>query len=137
MAAAAGLGLLVYATTGKSKWSVVCAVLLSAAALLSAAPASADDPADDAFVAALAKDGIGTTDRDTALAAAHTVCADLDHHENTSTLAMKVMEGTHFSLQQSLYFVGASMSAYCPQYIGHTHNSPNWLGSPFPVSVFR
>jgi hypothetical protein len=121
---------------GKWKWSAGCAVLLSAAALLSAAPASAD-PTDDAFVAALDKGGIGTPDRDTALAAAHTVCAELDNNENTSTLAMKVMKDTHLSVQQSLYFVGASMSAYCPQYIGHTHNSPNWLGPPFPVSEFR
>ena len=62
---------------GPKKWSTVCAVLLSAAALLSAAPASAD-PADDAFVAALAKDGIVINDRNTAIAIAHTMCAGLD-----------------------------------------------------------
>src|SRR5512140_2048619 len=121
---------------GKWKWSAGCAVLLSAAALLSAAPASAD-PTDDAFVAALEKDGIGITDRNSALAAAHTVCDELDNNQNTNTLAVSLMKGTGLSLQQSSYFVGASMSAYCPQHIGHTDNSPpNWLNPPFPVSVW-
>jgi hypothetical protein len=117
---------------GKWKWSAGCAVLLSAAALLSAAPASAD-PTDDAFVAALAKDDIGITDRNTAIAAAHTVCDELDNNQNTSVLAMNLMKDTGLSLQQSSYFVGASMSAYCPQYIGHTDNSPNWLNPYVPV----
>ena len=111
---------------GPGKWSTVCAVLLSAAALLSAAPASAD-PTDDAFVMALEKDGLGITDRNTAIAMAHTVCAELDNNQNTSVLAMNLMKDTDLSLKQSSYFVGASMSAYCPQYIGHTDNSLNWL----------
>ena len=54
---------------GPGKWSTGCAVLLSAAVLLCAAPASAD-PTDDAFVAALAKDGIVFTDRNAAIAKA-------------------------------------------------------------------
>ena len=114
------------------KWSTVCAVLLSAAALFSAAPASAD-PTDDAFVAALAKDGIVITDRDTAIAMAHTVCTELDNNQKTSVLAMSLMDDTNLSLKQSSYFVGASMSAYCPQYIGHTDNSLNWLKPYSPV----
>ena len=121
---------------GKWKWSTVCAVLLSAAALLSAAPASAD-PTDDAFVAGLAKDGIGITDRNTALAAAHTVCDELGNNQNTSVLAMNLTKDTDLSLQQSGYFVGASMSAYCPQYIGHTHSSLNWLKPYNPVPQFK
>jgi Protein of unknown function (DUF732) len=121
---------------GKWKWSAGCAVLLSAAALLSAAPASAD-PTDDAFIAALEKYGITITDRNSALVAAHTVCDELANNPNTSTLAMSLTKNTSLSLQQSSYFVGASMSAYCPQYIGHTDNSPpNWLIPPFPVSVW-
>jgi hypothetical protein len=42
-------------------------------------------------------------------------------------------ECTDLSLKQSSYFVGASMSAYCPQYIGHTDNSLNWLKPYSPV----
>jgi hypothetical protein len=117
---------------GPGKWSTVCAVLLSAAALLSAAPASAD-PTDDAFVAALAKDGIVITDRDTAIAMAHTVCAGFDNNEKSSVLAMRLKKHTDLSLKQSSYFVGVSMSAYCPQYEGLTDNSLNWLNPGPPL----
>jgi hypothetical protein len=117
---------------GPGKWSTVCAVLLSAAALLSAAPASAD-PTDDAFVAALAKDGIVITERDTAIAMAHTVCAGFDKNEKSSVLAMRLMKHTDLSLKQSSYFVGVSMSAYCPQYEGLTDNSLNWLNPGPPL----
>ena len=117
---------------GPGKWSTVCAVLLSAAALLSAAPASAD-PTDDAFVAALAKDGIVITDRDTAIAMAHTVCAGFDKNEKSSVLAMRLKKHTDLSLKQSSFFVGVSMSAYCPQYEGLTDNSLNWLNPGPPL----
>jgi len=111
---------------GPGKWPTVCAVLLSAAMLLSAAPASAD-PTDDAFVAALAKDGIVITDRNTAIAMAHTVCAGLDKTNKSAILAMKLMKDTDLSLKQSSYFIGVSISAYCPQYTGLTDDSANWL----------
>jgi hypothetical protein len=114
------------------KWSTVCAVLLSAAALLSAAPASAD-PTDDAFVAALAKDGIVIGDRDTTIATAHAVCAGFDKNEKSSVLAMRLMKHTDLSLKQSSYFVGVSMSAYCPQHEGLTDNSLNWLNPGPPL----
>jgi hypothetical protein len=118
---------------GLGKWSTVCAVLLSAAALLSAAPASAD-PTDDAFVAALAKDGIGVADRNATVAMAHTVCAGLDKTNKSAVLAMKLMRDTDLSLKQSSYFIGVSIAAYCPQYIGRTDNSTYWL-YPGPVYV--
>jgi Protein of unknown function (DUF732) len=111
---------------GPGKWSTVCAVLLSAAVLLCAAPASAD-PTDDAFVAALAKDGIVVTDRNAAIATAHTVCAGIDKNKKTSLLAMRLMKDSDLSLKQSGYLIGLSMSAYCPQYEGLTDNSTNWL----------
>ena len=111
---------------GPKMWSTFCAVLLSATALLSAGPASAD-PIDDAFVAALAKEGIAFTDHNNAIATARTVCAGLDKSDKSSVLAMKLMKDTDLSLRQSSYFVGASISAYCPQYIGQTDNSARWL----------
>jgi Protein of unknown function (DUF732) len=111
---------------GPEKWPTVCAILLSTAALLSAAPASAD-PTDSAFVAALAKDGIVFPDHNTAVAIAHTVCAGLDKSNKTAVAAMKLMKDTDLSLKQSSYFIGASISAYCPQYIGRTDNSASWL----------
>jgi hypothetical protein len=118
---------------GLRKWSTVWAVVLSAAALLSEGPASAD-PTDDAFVAALAKEGIGVADRSATVATAHTVCAGLDKTNKSAVLAMKLMKDTDLSLKQSSYFIGVSIAAYCPQYIGRTDNSTYWL-YPLPIYV--
>ena len=115
---------------GPAKWSTACAVLLSAAPLLCAAPASADQ-IDDAFVAALAKNGIAMSDRNTAVSMAHTVCAGFDQGQPSTTLAMRIVKDTDLSPKQAGYFVGVSVAAYCPQYRGNTDNSMNWM-VPFP-----
>ena len=117
---------------GSGKWSTVCAALLFAAALISAAPASAD-PTDDAFVAALVNYGISTPDHNTAIAMAHTVCAGFDKNEKSSVLAMRLKKETNLSLRQSSFFVGVSVSAYCPQYKGRTDDSLNWLNPGPPL----
>lgn len=59
---------------GRAAWPAACAVVLSAAALLCAAPAAADE-ADDAFLAGLAKGGITMFDDDDAIAMGHSVCS--------------------------------------------------------------
>jgi hypothetical protein len=115
---------------GLGKWST--AVVLSGVALLTAAPALAD-PTDDAFVAALGKEGIVVTDRNTTIAMAHTVCAGFDKNDKSSVLAMKLMKDTDLSLKQSGYFIGVSISAYCSQYVGRTDNSTNWLNPGPPL----
>jgi hypothetical protein len=117
-------------TAGSAKWSPICAVLLSAAALLCAAPAAADQT-DDAFVAALAKNGIAMSDRNTAVSMGHTVCAGFDKGEASTALAMRIVKDTDLSPKQAGYFVGVSVAAYCPQYRGNTDNSLNWM-VPFP-----
>jgi hypothetical protein len=127
---------MIHLNVGPEKWSIVCAVLLSAAALLPAVPASAD-PTDDAFVAALAKEGIAFPDQNTAIAIGHTVCAGFDKTNKSSVLVMKLMKDTDLSLKQSSYFVGASISAYCPQYVGRTDNSANWLRPAPPLNPLR
>jgi Protein of unknown function (DUF732) len=115
---------------GPAKCSTACAVLLSAAALLCAAPAAAD-PTDDAFVAALAKNGIAMSDRNAAVSMAHTVCAGFDKGEASTAQAMRIVKDTDLSPKQAGYFVGVSVAAYCPQYMGNTDNSMNWM-VPFP-----
>ena len=112
--------------------SIRCAVLLFVAALFSAAPASAD-PNDGAFVDALAKDGIILPDQNAAIAMAHAMCAGLDQRAKTSLLAMKLMKETDLSMRQSSYFIGAAISAYCPQYVGHTDNSTRFLNPGPPL----
>ena len=119
-------------SVGPAKWSTVCAVLLSALAPISTAPASADTT-DDAVVAALAKQGIVITDRDTTIAMAHTVCAGFDKHYKSSVLAMKLVRDTDLSLKQSGYFIGVAVSAYCPQYAGRTGTSANFLNPGPPL----
>jgi hypothetical protein len=115
-----------------TKGSIPCAVLLFAAALFSAAPASAD-PNDGAFVDALAKDGIVLPDQNAAIAMAQKVCAGLDHRAKPSLLAMKLMKETDLSMKQSSYFIGAAISAYCPEYAGHTDNSTRYLNPGPPL----
>ncbi len=111
------------------KWSTVCAGLLTAAALVSAPSASAD-PADDQFLGALSNYGI-VMNNDNAIAMAHAVCAGFDKNANSNYIAMKVSKEASLTLRQSGFFVGASMSAYCPQFIGKTDDSLHWL-DPFP-----
>ena len=111
---------------GVGKWSTACAVFLSAAALVSAPPASADDT-DDAFIAALASRGIIMPDPDTAIAMAGTVCAGLDANQTIPIVAMKLMRDTNLSPRDSGFFIGLSVAAYCPQYKGTTDSSDTSL----------
>jgi hypothetical protein len=107
------------------------AVFLSGAALVWAAPASADQT-DSAFVAALAKGGITMSDPNTAVGMAHTVCAGLDANQPVSLVAMRLMKDTNFTPRQSGYFIGLSVAAYCPQDKDKTDDtSVTWL-LPFP-----
>lgn len=115
---------------GLGKSSTICAVLLSAAALLPAAPASADE-SDDAFIAALDNNGIDINDRNTAITMGHNVCAGLDKGQDSSVLVLKVINDTNLSARQAGYFVGVSVAAYCPQYKGTLNPSLMWL-LPFP-----
>jgi Protein of unknown function (DUF732) len=112
--------------------SMMCAALLSAAALFWAAPASAD-PNDGPFVDALAKDGIVFPDQNAAISMGHSVCAELDQSDKSSVLAMKLMKETALTMKQSGYFIGVAISAYCPQYIGHTDDSTRWLNPGPPL----
>lgn len=106
--------------------------MMCVAALFSAAPASAG-PTDDSFLAALANYGIAINDPNTAIAMARTVCAGFDNNQRSSILAMKVMKDTSLSPKQAGYFIGVSVSAYCPQYKGQTDGSLDWLNPGPPL----
>jgi hypothetical protein len=112
--------------------SAVCAFALCTSALLFAAPATAD-PTDDAFIGALTKNGITVSDRDSATSMAQAVCDGFDHHQKPSLMAMKLMKQSGLSLKQSSYFVGVAISAYCPEYLGHTDTSAAWLNPGPPL----
>ena len=104
------------------KWSPVGAVLLSATALLSAAPASADGT-DNAFVAALAKHGIEFTNRNAAIATGHNLCADLENGQSPTTLVLSIVKDTNFSPHEAGYILGASVASYCPELREDIENS--------------
>lgn len=123
-----------HTTVRPGKWRAAgCAVLLSAAALFCAAPASANQ-VDDAFISTLAKNGIPISDRDNAIALAHSVCAGYDRGQGSSVMAMRLMKGTNLSPKQAGYFIGLSVSAYCPQHKGDTDGSVIWLLPQFPMT---
>jgi hypothetical protein len=44
---------------------------------------------------------------------------------------MGIVKDTDLSPKQAGYFVGVSVSAYCPQYKGKTDNSMTWM-APIP-----
>jgi hypothetical protein len=46
---------------------------------------------------------------------------------------MKLMKDTDLSMRQSSYFIGAAISAYCPQYVGNTDNSTRYLYPGVPL----
>ncbi|WP_241523611.1 DUF732 domain-containing protein [Mycobacterium sp. IEC1808] len=100
---------------GSGKWSTLMAVLLSAAAPLFAAPASADQN-DDAFIAALASQGIPISDNSAAIGMGRNMCALLDQGTTRPLLVMKLMKDANLSARQAGFFLGLSSSAYCPQY---------------------
>jgi hypothetical protein len=100
-------------------WPPIGAVIVSTAALLFAAPAAAD-ATDDAFVAALEKRGIFFRSRSAALTLGHNVCAGLDKGQTPAAAVMSVVTATNLSARQAGFFVGASVSAYCPQHKGDT-----------------
>jgi hypothetical protein len=100
---------------GPGTWSTFVAVLLSAAAPLSAAPASADQT-DDAFLAALASQAIPISDNNFAIQMGRNMCALLDQGTTRPLLVMKLMNDANLSARQAGFFLGLSASAYCPQY---------------------
>lgn len=95
--------------------SMVGAVLMSAAALLWAAPAAADQT-DDAYIALLQKYGIVITDRDQAITTGHMVCSGLDKGQSRANLVLSIIKDTNLSAKSAGYIISASVVSYCPQY---------------------
>lgn len=106
------------------KWSMIGAFALSAAVLLAAAPAAADQ-ADDAYIALLQKNGIVVTDRDQAIATGHMVCAGLDKGQSRANLVLSIIKGTTLSAKSAGYIISASVASYCPQYLRSAADAPS------------
>lgn len=94
------------------------AALLVAATLLAPSPSPARaDAGDDAFLGALQAKDIHYPSPAAAIAAAHEVCNELRRGVPPSQVASDVMGNSRLDGYHAGYFVGASMRAYCPQYI--------------------
>jgi hypothetical protein len=84
------------------------------------------DPADaDAkFLAALTSEGITYGSPQAIMAAGHLVCAELDQGETPAQVAEDAMNNKDVLANSNLddfhagFFVGASINAYCPKYLG-------------------
>ncbi|MBI2695186.1 DUF732 domain-containing protein [Mycobacterium nebraskense] len=84
------------------------------------------DPADaDAkFLTALTSQGITFASPQVMIAAAHLVCAELDQGETPVQVLQDVMNNQDVLTNSNLdefhtgFFVGASIGAYCPKYLG-------------------
>jgi Protein of unknown function (DUF732) len=111
-----------HTNVGLGKWSTFSAALLSAAALVFVAPASADQT-DGAFIAALQNQGIAIPDSNAAIQMGRTMCALLDQGTTRPLLLMKLVRDMNLSARQAGFFLGLSASAYCPQYKTVTDNS--------------
>jgi hypothetical protein len=90
-----------------------------AAALPFAAPASAD-AADDAFLAALTKQGIIPTavSADQALINGHAICATMDNGIGQMDMVAAVASEDHLSTNDAGFVVGAATAAFCPEHDG-------------------
>src|SRR5258708_15930481 len=97
---------------------VLVVVLLGA---LRAAPATAHaDPIDDEFLAAINSRHIQYPSPQAALNAAREVCVELVAGKKTSDVVGDVMKNSSLDGYHAGYFVGASISAYCPSFASST-----------------
>lgn len=103
--------------------SVIGAVALAGAGWLFAAPASAD-ASDDAFIAEIQRSGIAVTDRGSAIAVGHNMCAGLDKGKTPTSLVLNVVRSSNLSVHEAGYLLGASVSSYCPQHKPAVGNQP-------------
>jgi hypothetical protein len=92
---------------------VMCALVVSFAVALASAPAArSDDAADDAYLSALAGQGI-VRERGQLIATAKIICDPA--RDQLVPLPLQVMSALHVLPDQAVFVIGAAESAYCPQ----------------------
>lgn len=99
----------------RGNWPAIGALTLAAAAVVFAAPATADQK-DDSFIAEIQRHGVVFGDRGAAIAAGHNMCAGLDKGRTPSSLVMGVARATDLSAHEAAFLLGASVASYCPQH---------------------
>jgi hypothetical protein len=95
---------------------VLAFALLSLVAV--AAPTAHADSAVDSsnFLGALTSKGITFESRQSAIAAGHEVCNELDQGKQASDVGNDVMTQTNLDGYHAGFFVGVSIAAFCPRH---------------------
>lgn len=92
---------------------ISCAAVLGFAALLTAAPAVADD---QTFLDVLGMMGVPVTDPASAVEMGLTACAGLDQGQPVEAVAAAIGPANGLTPEQSGMVIGASVAAYCDQH---------------------
>lgn len=95
--------------------AAAAASALGLAALVSAGTANAG-ATDDMFVSVLAEQGIEAPSIEEAVNTALDVCALFDEGEDLYAATSAVSDYTELGLEDSAFFVGASVATYCPEH---------------------
>jgi hypothetical protein len=101
-------------TSARIGLAVVAVALLGSLGGASTAHADAND---DAFLSLLRAQGITHVSPEAAIEAGHVVCQKLSQGMTPHQVAFDVLNSSSLPGYHSGYFVGASIRAYCPQYI--------------------
>ena len=97
--------------------SLVLALALIGLVAVAAPTAHADYAVDSSnFVGALTSKGITFASRQSAIAAGHEVCDELDQGKQASDVGSTVMTQTNLDGYHAGFFVGVSIAAFCPRH---------------------
>ncbi|CAJ1494901.1 DUF732 domain-containing protein [[Mycobacterium] kokjensenii] len=94
----------------------IVVTVLPAAVLL--APAAYADAIDTTFLGALNAKGIGFANGQSAVIAGHEVCDELDVGRPKTDVVSEVMRSSRLDDYHAGFFVGVSVSAFCPRHHG-------------------
>ncbi|MEB3031534.1 DUF732 domain-containing protein [[Mycobacterium] nativiensis] len=100
---------------GPVPFSVVAAVVLLG---LVAAPSAHADVIDTNFLSALNARGIDFVSGQSAVVAGHEVCDELDMGRPKNDVVSDVMNSSELDGYHAGFFVGVSVSAFCPRHHG-------------------
>ncbi len=89
---------------------------IAAAAVLFAPTASAD-PDDQAFLDALGSKGITYPTQQYAIDTGHQVCDLVSGGQAPTDVAAEISSNSGLSIEDTGFFVGAAIGAYCPEHL--------------------
>jgi hypothetical protein len=89
--------------------------VLGLAAFASTGVASAGS-VDDTFLTVISAEGIKPPSAKEAISVAHDVCAVIDEGGDLVDAVTAVSDYTELNMEDSAFFVGASVASYCPEH---------------------